>query len=93
MPSAAQAANIEEIVQDRSKRLSAAFGRKVDCLAFSAKYYYRLMELYEHIITGVPHDRRWMFEFVRSFSAANWLNGADGLTAEQKAEILKKYAQ
>ena len=92
MPSATQKAYIDEIVQDRSKRLGDAFGRKIDCLAFSATNYYRLMDLYEHIVNGTPKDRRWMFEFVRSFSAANWLNGADGLTTEEKAEIMKKYS-
>lgn len=87
MPSPAQNAHIDEIVEDRSHRLGEAFGRKVECLAFSAAHYYRLMELYQHIVSGAPKDRRWMFELVRSFSAADWLAGVEGLSVEEKAKM------
>lgn len=90
MPSLMQSQHLEEIANDRSKRLSDAFGRKIQCVAFSATNYFRLMELYDHIITGVKKDRRWMFEFVRSFSAADWLNRAEGISDDEKARILRK---
>lgn len=90
MPSDVQTRHIDEIVADRNKRLSDALGRKAECIAFSATNYYRLMELYEHIVSGASKERRWMFEFVRKFSAADWLNQATGLSTEAKEAILSE---
>lgn len=89
LPSVDQQAHIAEIVEDRSRRLSDALGRSVRCIAFSSSNYYRLMELYEHIIGGVDPSRRWMFEFVRSFSVADWLSGAEGLSQQEKEALLR----
>ncbi|HND85683.1 MAG TPA: 50S ribosome-binding GTPase, partial [Pseudobdellovibrionaceae bacterium] len=91
LPSDSQLSNIAKIVEDRSARLSKAIGKQVKCVPFSSANYYNLMDLYEHIVEGAPRDRRWMFDFVRSFSAADWIARAEGLTDDQRAAIVKKY--
>ena len=91
LPSETQQRHIEEITNDRSARLSEILGKKIEILTYSASKYYRLMELYEHIVSGADKDRRWMFEFVRKFTAENWLNQAEGLSAFEKAEIVRKF--
>jgi hypothetical protein len=44
------------------------------------------------VIGGVTRDHRWMFEFVRSFSAADWLNQAEGISQAEKLEILNRHS-
>lgn len=85
LPSHTQRAHIESITMDRSRRLSKALGTDIKCVPFSATTYFNLMEVYQHIVDGSPADRRWMFDFVRSFSSEDWLNRAEGLTQEQKS--------
>lgn len=92
LPSTMQKEYMAKIVDDRAKRLSAALGKKIECLPFSSTNYFNLMELYEHIINGMPKDRRWMFEFVRSFSAVDWLDRAEGISLERKQELIAKYS-
>lgn len=91
MPSINQKEYLDEIVSDRSIRLSKAFGKPVKCLPFSATNYFNLMGLYEHIVNGASKDRRWMFEFVRSFDSKDWLSRAEGLSEKQREEIMAKY--
>jgi len=91
MPSEEQAKNIALIAKDRADKLGNALGAKVECLPFSAPNYFRLMELYEHIITGVSPDRRWMFELVRTFSTADWIKGAEGLSETRRAEMIAEF--
>jgi uncharacterized protein len=93
LPSLSQGNNIEAIIADRSRVLSAAIGRSVNCLAYSSSKYYRLMELYEHIIMNAPEGRRWLFELVRAFDSSDWLKQASGLSDAEKEAIMSKYAQ
>lgn len=43
------------------------------------------------VISHAPPHRRWMFELVRSFTAEDWLNQANGITEEQRDTISKRY--
>jgi uncharacterized protein len=91
LPSDTQKEHIDKIVRDRSSKLADAFGRPVTCIAYSSTRYYRLMQLYEHIIANAPEKRRWLFELVRAFDASDWLKQASGLSDQEKRDIVAKF--
>ena len=93
LPSSQQSLHIEAIVKDRSQKISDFLGRKVNIIAYSASRYYRLMDLYQHIIENSPRERRWMFEFVRAFDSSDWLKRATGLSEEEKMRIVDRFGK
>lgn len=92
-PSVVQKQHLDEIVSDRSQKLGKILGRPVVCLPYSSTNFFNLMALYDHIISAASKERRWMFEMVRSFSSADWLSRAEGISPEKREEILVRYQQ
>lgn len=88
LPSARQKQAIAEITADRTARFAKFYRRDTPVVAYSAKKYYQLSQLFLACIRQAPKDRRWMFELVKGFSAKNWLDQAEGLTDEQRAAII-----
>lgn len=90
MPSKAQQKNIAEIITDRKDRLEDALGKKIQITDYTAKQYYRLIDLFNMMMDAVPKDRSWLFQLVKGFSREDWLNKVQGLTEEEKKKLLKK---
>lgn len=91
LPSDEQAANISVITADRSEKLSAAFGRPVPAVAFSALRFYNLQALFNACLDAAPRHRRWMFEILKGFSTRDWLAQAKGLSDKQRRALEAKF--
>ena len=88
LPSEAQKAAIEEVLADRQARLARLYGARTPIIAYSAKKYYNLGNLFLACVEAAPKRRRWMFELVKGFSAKDWLDQVEGISDAQKAEML-----
>ncbi|MDX2289013.1 MAG: GTPase [Hyphomicrobiaceae bacterium] len=93
MPSPQQARHIEEIVADRRARLGGVIGADVPAVAFSALRYYNLQALFNACLKSAPKGRRWMFEILKSFSTADWLDRAKGLSSAQRQSLAQRFIQ
>ncbi len=91
LPSRAQEAAIAEIVEDRQAKLARFAPNEPECVGYCARRYYNLQRLYLACLNAAPADRRWMFEMLKSFSTYDWLAGASGLTAKQRAMVAERY--
>lgn len=91
MPSQEQAKHIEEIVRDRREKLGGIIGQQPPTVAFSALRYYNLQVLFRTCLESAPQNRRWMFELLKSFSTADWLSRAKGLTNTQREQLTERY--
>jgi len=93
LPSKEQNEAIKEIVRDRKSKL-ARYARQGDVavIPYSALRYYNLQTLYLACIRSAPPARRWMFDLIKSFSTADWLERATGLTQAQRQAFLAERA-
>ncbi len=91
-PSPAQSDALGAIVADRRDRMGKVMRRgTLKVVAYSARRYFGLHELFLTCLRHAPAHRRWMFDVVRSFSPEDWLGQAQGLTDAQRATIVKRY--
>ena len=90
LPSREQQAAIAEIAEDRKRKL-ARYARQgeVAVIPYSALHYYNLQTLYLECVRAAPQPRRWMFDLIKSFSTADWLARAQGLTEAQRQAFVK----
>ena len=58
-------------------------------IPYSALQYYNLQTLYLECVRAAPQPRRWMFDLIKSFSTADWLARAEGLTEAQRQAFVK----
>ena len=96
MPSREQETHLAEIAADRQERYARALGRSADALpviSYCAKRRYNLSELFLACLTNVPSGRRWMFQIVKGFSAKDWIDLADGLSAEERAALEAQFSK
>jgi len=91
LPSAAQQRAIAVIAEDRKTKL-ARYARQGDVavIPYSALRYYNLQSLYLECVRSAPAARRWMFDLIKSFSTADWLARAKGLSVAQREAFLEK---
>jgi predicted GTPase len=89
LPSKEQQKAIAEITADRKAKL-ARYARQgqVAVIPYSALHYYNLQTLYLECVRAAPRPRRWMFDLIKSFSTADWLNRATGLTEAQRQAFI-----
>jgi predicted GTPase len=73
IPSKEQEANIAEIVEDRSKRISETLGRRVRLVPYSNYKGYNLEELFATLLTHVQGDRAWIFSGLKNFSYKDFM--------------------
>lgn len=91
LPSRAQQRAISEIARDRNQKLARyARQRGVAVIPYSATRYYNLQSLYLECVRSAPAARRWMFELIKSFSTADWLRRAKGLSPSQQQAFVKE---
>ena len=85
LPSREQQEAIAEIAADRKLKLGR-YARQggVAVIPYSALHYYNLQTLYLECVRAAPQPRRWMFDLIKSFSTADWLARATGLTEAQR---------
>lgn len=88
LPSAAQKEAIDAILADRAARFARLYGSRTPIIAYSAKKYYNLSQLFLACVERAPKSRRWMFELVKNFSAKDWLDRVEGLSEAEKAQII-----
>lgn len=91
MPSAEQQEHIKAIVADRREKLGRRFEAELPVVAFSAHRFYNLQALFNACLQSAPAGRRWMFELLKSFSTADWLARAKGLTAAQRKQLADRH--
>lgn len=90
MPSEAQRAAIDVLVQDRGEKMKRFFRKPLPVIPFCATRYYGLHELFLELMSHAPSHRRWMFDLVRSFTPEDWIARAEGLTDAQRAAIVQR---
>jgi predicted GTPase len=92
LPSREQQAAIAEIAADRTAKL-ARYARQgeVAVIPYSALHYYNLQTLYLECVRTAPGPRRWLFDLIKSFSTADWLARAEGLTEAQRQAFVKAH--
>lgn len=93
MPSREQEKSIGEILSDRKERFEYVIGKSIKMVPYSAKQYHDLTYLHANIIDTCGDGRKWLFEALRSFSPKDWLDRATGITAEDRAAILKEFGE
>jgi predicted GTPase len=91
LPSPQQSEAIAEIASDRKAKLGR-YARQGDVavIPYSATRYYNLQSLYLECVRSAPVARRWMFDLIKSFSTADWLERANGLSPAQRQSLLGK---
>jgi predicted GTPase len=67
IPSQQQAAHLDAILQDRGARLSSVVGAPVRLVGYSAKYGFRLSQLFGTLLRACPRDRAWLFDKLRAY--------------------------
>lgn len=67
LPSKKQIDNINAIIADREEKMSQVIGVKTKIEPYSAKYGYRLEELFTAIITTTKKERRWILDNLKNF--------------------------
>lgn len=95
IPSAEQEAHLAVIAADRQERYARALGRdpgSLSVIAYCAKRRYNLSQLFLACLSNVPNGRRWMFQIVKGFSARDWLDLTDGVSAEEKAALEAQFS-
>jgi len=91
-PSAAQQEALTAIVADRRARMGKVMRRgTLEVVAYSARHYFGLHELFLTCLRHAPVRRRWMFDVVRAFTPEDWLGRARGLSDAQRGMIVKRY--
>jgi uncharacterized protein len=91
LPSREQHEAIKVIVQDRRARLVRhARQGEVAVIPYSATRYYNLQSLYLECVRSAPAARRWMFDLIKSFSTADWLQRAKGLSPSEREAFLER---
>jgi uncharacterized protein len=89
LPSKAQQQAIAAIAADRRAKLGRyARQGEVAVIPYSALHYYNLQSLFLECIRAAPAPRRWMFDLIKSFSTADWLARAEGLTEAQRQAFI-----
>jgi predicted GTPase len=91
MPSLAQDVAIQAIVTDRAAKLGPHFRAPPKAIAYSARHYFNLQALFAALIDAAPPKRRWMFDLVKSFSTADWLAQAKGLSEAQRNALRERH--
>lgn len=76
LPSEEQERHIQEIIQDRSQRLSAVMQRDVSAVAYSAAAPYNLQELFTSMVESCPDERAWIFSAIKGFRPDDFLPAA-----------------
>jgi predicted GTPase len=90
LPSKEQQTAIAQITADRKAKLTRyARQGEVAVIPYSALHYYNLQTLYLECVRAAPQPRRWMFDLIKSFSTADWLARATGLTEAQRQAFIK----
>jgi predicted GTPase len=90
LPSREQQAAITEIAADRKAKLTRyARQGEVAVIPYSAVHYYNLQSLYLECVRAAPQPRRWLFDLIKSFTTADWLARATGLTDAQRQAFIK----
>jgi predicted GTPase len=90
LPSKDQQQAIAEIAADRKAKLGRyARQGEVAVIPYSALHYYNLQSLYLECVRAAPQPRRWLFDLIKSFSTADWLARAAGLTEAQRQAFIK----
>jgi len=91
LPSREQHEAIKVIAQDRKMKLGR-YARQGDVavIPYSALRYYNLQSLYLECVRSAPASRRWMFDLIKSFSTADWLQRAKGLSPSQRQSFVEK---
>ncbi|MEM9724645.1 MAG: GTPase [Pseudomonadota bacterium] len=95
IPSVEQERHLAEIAADRRERYARALGRAAEelpVISYCAKRRHNLSQLFLQCLTTVPSSRRWMFQIVKGFTARDWLDLAEGLSAEERAALEAKFA-
>lgn len=90
IPSAKQEQHLAEIVADRKEKLGQFIEQDIPVIGYSAVNYYNLQALFTACVEAVDGDRRWMFSLLKSFSIADWVNKASGLSENEKKQLLKQ---
>jgi hypothetical protein len=72
-PSREQEQYIEEIVRDRSERLSRTLGRSVEVIPYSSKKRWGLQAVFTELVTAAPMERAWVFSLIKGFSPYDFL--------------------
>ena len=96
VPSQEQEAHLKEIAADRRERYARALGRapeELPVISYCAKRRYNLSELFLACLHNVPNNRRWMFQIVKGFTARDWIDLAEGLSPEQKAQLEAQFSK
>lgn len=73
LPSIEMEQNINEIVKDRSEKLSSYINSPVKIMAYSAQKGYQLEQLFELLIDSIPNERRWIFDGLKNFSYKDFI--------------------
>ena len=73
LPSAAQQANLESIVDDRAARIGRVIGRPPVVIGYSSRRGYRLEHLFAAILDSCPPQRRWIYAGLRNFSYLDFI--------------------
>lgn len=68
IPSTEQEKYLEEIVQDRSQRLSTFLGRTVEVIPYSNARGYNLETLFSSLVRSCTGNRSWIFGMLKNFS-------------------------
>jgi small GTP-binding protein len=88
IPSAKQDKHLKEIIKDRREKLSDFIDSDTPVVGYSALNYYNLQSLFTACVEAVEGDRRWMFSLLKSFSRADWIAGASGLSDKEKEKMI-----
>jgi len=73
IPSKRQREHIEEIVEDRSMRLSDTLGRKVEAIPYSNHMGYNLEWLFTSLIEACTAKRKWLYHSIKNFRLEDWV--------------------
>lgn len=87
LPSDEQMKLLDDIVEDRTSRLSRVVGGELKAVIYSAERRWRLVELLNLILTGCKSDRSYMFNMLSHVKPADFLP-AD-ISKEDRARIAK----
>lgn len=73
LPSKEQLVKIDQIVADRSAKLTRVLGKKLPIVAYSAKAKYNLEDLFGTILESCSARRRWIFDGLKGFKYTDFL--------------------
>jgi len=73
IPSRSMEQAINEIVEDRQKRLGSVINRSVEVIPYSASKGLNLELLFTSLIKNMPGDRSWIFQDLKNFSYKDFM--------------------